>query len=184
MPNDTACLVLDTNVWLEKYIPWRSRREVVLRLLSAAQSRGCAIAFPSQAALDVYQKVCRENKLWARKHGALTEPMAQAIKRMAWDCVNEMRELATPVPVDSTDLYLACKYRDIHDDLEDDLVLAACQRVHADYLVTLDRKLLAHSPVEAVTPEQMLELIRSGVALAPASADGGNDRLLAWLSTL
>lgn len=184
MTNSSLCLLFDTNVWLEKYLPWRTGHNTVLALLQEARLQEVAIAFPAQSALDVYQRVRIENKRWARKEGRLDDPMAKAIKRLAWDCVNDMRETAVAVPVDSSDLYLACKHRDAHDDLEDDLVLAACQRVHASHLVTSDRKLLAHSPVEAVTPAKMLELLRAGIAHGAPTPTENPDYLLAWLKTL
>ncbi|MDO4798670.1 MAG: hypothetical protein Q4A01_11710 [Coriobacteriales bacterium] len=184
MFNSSLCLLFDTNVWLEKYLPWRTDHDIVLALLREARLQEVSIAFPAQSALDVYQRVRIENKRWAREQGRLDEPMARAIKRLAWDCVNDMREIATAVPVDSSDFYMACKHRDIHDDLEDDLVLAACQRAHASHLVTIDRKLLAHSPVEAVTPKKMLELLRAGIAHGVPTPTENSDYLLAWLKTL
>ncbi|MBR3326870.1 MAG: PIN domain-containing protein [Atopobiaceae bacterium] len=184
MPNNALCLLLDTNIWLEKYLPWRTDHDTVLALLREARLQEVSIAFPAQSALDVYQRVRIENKRWARDNGRLSESMAQAIKRLAWDCVNDMREIATAIPVDSSDLYLACKHRDIHDDLEDDLVLAACQRAHASYLVTNDRKLLAHSPIDAVTPKSMTELLRAGIAHGTPTPTENTDYLLAWLKTL
>lgn len=184
MANSTLCLLLDTNVWLEKYLPWRPEHAAVLELLHETRVQEVAIAFPSQAALDVYQRVRIENKHWARSVGKLDELMAAAIKRLAWDCVNDMRELATAVPVDSSDLYLACKHRDIHDDMEDDLVIAACLRAQASHLVTLDRKLLSHAPVEAVTPQRMTELLRAGIASGIGRPSDTTDYLLAWLKTV
>lgn len=184
MPNSSLCLLFDTNIWLEKYLPWRSQHDVVLGLLQEARLQGVAIVFPTQSALDVYQRVRIENKRWAQERGRLDEHMAQAIKRLAWDCVNDMREVATPVPADSSDLYLACKYRDTHDDLEDDFVIAACQRACARYLVTNDRKLLARSPVEAVTPQRMLELLQAGIAQGSPESVDTSDYVLAWLKTI
>ena len=110
MPNSSLCLLLDTNVWLEKYLPWRAGHGTVLALLREADLQEIPIAFPAQSALDVYQRVRIENKRWARDSGRLDDHMAQAIKRLAWDCVNDMRDLATAVPADSSDLYLACKH--------------------------------------------------------------------------
>ena len=184
MPNSSLCLLLDTNVWLEKYLPWRAGHGTVLALLREADLQEIPIAFPAQSALDVYQRVRIENKRWARDSGRLDDHMAQAIKRLAWDCVNDMRDLATAVPADSSDLYLACKHRDVHDDLEDDLVLVACQRAHASHLVTNDRKLLAHSPVDAVTPANMLELLKAGIAHGVPTPAENTDYLLAWLKTI
>ena len=184
MANSSLCLMLDTNVWLEKYLPWRAGHREVLALLHEARFQEIALAFPSQSALDVYQRVLIENKRWARDNDRLDENMARAIKRLAWDCVNDMRELATPVPVDGSDLYLACKFRDSHDDLEDDLVLAACQRARASHLVTYDRKLLAHAPLEAVTPQHMTQLLKAGMAQAASEPADTTDYVLAWLKTI
>ena len=184
MPTNPPCILLDTNIWFERYLPGRTQQETVNTLIDEALVAECALAFPAQSALDVYQRVGREHKLWARKQGALTDVMAKAIKRLAWDCVADMQHLATPIPVDRSDFYLACKHRDIHDDLEDDLVIAACQKAHANYLVTLDRKLLAHAPVEAVTPSDMLKLLRAGIAKGADFSADNRDVLFDWLRTL
>ena len=187
MLTNPPILLLDTNVWFDIYLPHRTGREVALDLLHEAEHQEVSLAFPSQSALDVYQRVRSDNKRWAREEGLFCEKMAVAIKRLAWDDVNEMREIATAVPFDCADLYLACKFRDTHDDLEDDLVLAACQRVHANYLVTNDRDLLAHAPagVTALTPAGMLDLLRAGRAVgSPLSREARESRqwIYEWLS--
>lgn len=186
MPANPPILLVDTNVWLDLYLPSRDREGTALRLLQEAHRAGAALAFASQAALDVYQRVCVDNKRWLRAGDALNEKWAIAIKRHAWDCVNEMRELATAVPVDASDLYLACKFRDLHDDFEDDLVLAACERSHANYLVTNDRKLLSHAPIDARTPSQMTELLHAGLAKGTQTEGDPKDSLrwlYQWLAT-
>ena len=184
MATNPPCVLLDTHIWFERYLPGREQQEAVNTLIDEALVHDCALAFAAQSALDVYQRVQREHKLWARKQGSLTEATAKAIKRLAWDCVNDMQTLSTPIPVDMSDFYLACKHRDIHDDLEDDLVIAACEKAHANYLVTLDRKLLAHAPVEAVTPSEMTELLRAGIAKGADFPTDNKDALFNWLRTL
>lgn len=180
MPSSPPILLLDTNVWLDIYLPHRPQRDVALDLVREAANRDVPLTFASQSLLDVYQRVMVDNKRWARTSGRLTESYAIAIRRHAWDCAHEMQTLATAVPVDASDLYLASKFRDVHDDLEDDLVLAECQRAHADYLVTSDKQLLAHSPIDTRTPAHMLELLRSGLARGRDSSAGGKDELY-WL---
>ena len=99
---------------------------------------------------------------------------------MAWDYVDMMRRVGTAVPVDTNDVALACAFRDSHDDLEDDLILAACTRAHANYLVTNDGVLAKHAPIEVKTPTQMLGLLRSGRAEGtPGSQDAASST--AWL---
>ena len=185
MPVNPPILLLDTNVWLDIFIPHRPGREEAIELREEAEARDVSLAYPSHAILDVYQKVRSDNKRWIRESRQLTQADALAIKRMAWDYVNMMREVATAIPVDANDVALACAFRDSHDDLEDDLVLAACQRAHANYLVTTDATLASHAPIEAKTPTQMLELLRTGRAKGtPISRDAAssNDWLYRWLS--
>jgi hypothetical protein len=43
MPNSPLCLLLDTSVWLEKYLPWRSQRRAVLSLLHEARLQDIAL---------------------------------------------------------------------------------------------------------------------------------------------
>ena len=90
---------------------------------------------------------------------ALPSAIAQAIRAHAWDCVGMMQTYATAIPTDSSDLYLAYKLRDAHNDLGDDLVLAACRRAQANYLVTRSVTLQTHATVCAKTPEGMLAVL-------------------------
>lgn len=129
----------------------------------------------------MYQRISAENKRWIRLQGRLDETAAIAIKRLAWDCVNEMREVAAAISVDSGDLYLAAKLRDVHNDLEDDLIMAACERAKANYLITNDRKLLAHATVDSRTPAQMVELLRICLAKGTSLAQDAPDDTR-WLS--
>lgn len=54
---------------------------------------------------------------------------------------------------------LARKYQRTHEDFEDCLVLAAAQRVKADFLVTSDEALLHHAPVAALSVDDFLALV-------------------------
>ena len=58
-------------------------------------------------------------------------------------------------------VWLACKYRQVHDDFEDDLLIAAAQRAQADYLVTNDERLLKHAPVAALSARDALAALRA-----------------------
>ena len=181
---EAPCILIDTNVWLDMYIPNREGADDAIRLIDIARELSASLAFASHTCLDVFQKVSFEQKAWVRKQGVLTEKWATAIKRYAWDCINDMQEIATAIPVDSNDLYLACRYRDQHDDLEDDLILAACKRAQANYLVTNDKKLLAHAPIEAVTASEMTRLLKAGLAKTspvPAASRDATYWMYQWL---
>ena len=80
-----------------------------------------------------------------------------------WQWPVGQREVATPVPADVSDFYYAEKFRPLHGDLEDDLVLAGCSRAKAGYLVTTDKQLLRHADISAKTPSEMLALPEAGL---------------------
>ena len=64
-----------------------------------------------------------------------------------------LSQLATPVPCDLSDIWMASKQRKLHSDYEDDLIIAAAMRAKADLLVTNDAKLCSHAPVAAMSAE-------------------------------
>ena len=70
-----------------------------------------------------------------------------------------MQEIATPVAVDVSDVWLAGKFRSQMHDFEDALVAAAASRCHADVLVTNDERFLRHSPVNAMDAADALTYI-------------------------
>ena len=72
-----------------------------------------------------------------------------------------MQEHGTPAGSSTPDLWMATKLRDEHPEIEDNLIVAACMRVEADYLVTNDAKLIRHSPVATVDPSMMARLLTS-----------------------
>ena len=92
----------------------------------------------------------------------LSESAAIAAHEAALGCTRNMCELATAVGADATGIWLADRYLSIHRDFEDNLVLAACRRIKADYLVTNDRALIQNANVLAKTPTQMMALMSVG----------------------
>lgn len=85
-----------------------------------------------------------------------------------------------------SDFYYAEKFRPLHEDLEDNLILAGCNRARASYLVTTDKRLLRHADILAKTPSEMLALLKSG--LAHGNEDEGQTHdsayyLRRWLAT-
>ena len=160
MNADNLKLLVDTNVWLDRFIPGRTGSQAANQLILRAVSRGDTLFYPARILADVFYVVERSCRHYLREAlGEVDEAGAQAARTTAWDCVKNMRELACAVGVDEADVWLACKYHDLHDDLEDNFVLAAAERVRADYLVTNDRALIQHSTVAALTPEAMLNVL-------------------------
>ena len=159
MSNDPLRLLVDTNVWLDNYIPTRAGHAAAVDLFTHARTRNMQLLYPVEAIKDVFYLMSAHFKADARAAGLeVNETTAAVARSLAWDCVNNMREVACAVGADGSDVWLAAKYRTLHEDLEDNLVLAAAKRAHADWLITGDRALAAKSPVPTMSPADWLAL--------------------------
>lgn len=158
---DGTSLLLDTNVWLDYFIESRSGHHAAFQLIDAAFQREIALLFAVTSSKDIFYTANRAAKYWYREShdGELTDSAALAAQEIAWGCLNQLRELGTAVDCDLSDVWLACKHRPIHGDYEDDLILAAVQRVGSTMLVTNDEKLLRHCPMAALDVKDALAYV-------------------------
>ena len=153
-------LFLDTNVWLDYYLPWRSGYAAAQRLIVSAFEQNQTLAYAVPSIKDVFYMSAAEYKRAERAAtGDLSESAARAAAVAAWGCVNNMQEIATAIPLDHTDVWMASKQRALHGDFEDDLVIAAAMRGKVDYLVTNDDALLRHCPVAALSASDMCTVL-------------------------
>lgn len=154
-------IMVDTNVWVDLYIPGRPLREASLAFFEEAKRSEAELVFTLEIARAVFRIVSYEAKRWVRQgKGELSEAYAHAIASHAWDFVQDMQEYGTPVGSSTPDLWMAGKLRDQHPEIEDNLIVAACMRLDVDYLVTNDAKLLRHAPVAAAEPSMMTQLLQ------------------------
>lgn len=154
-------IMVDTNVWVDLYVPGRPNREDSLAFLEEAVRSQVELVFTVEIARAVFRIVMYEARRWVRQgKGHLSETYARAITSHAWDFVQDMQEYGTPVGSSTPDLWMASKLRDVHPEIEDNLIVAACMRIGTDYLVTNDAKLLRHAPVAAVDPKMMTRLLQ------------------------
>lgn len=161
MSEGPALILVDTNVWVDNYLPSRSTAKGSCDFIAAAKASRIQLLYPVHVIKDVFFLIRSTLKRQERlKNGSLSEEMALAITEAAWGCVQNMRENATAVGADNSDVWLAFKYRPLLDDLEDDLVLAAAERSQADMLVTNDQQLISKATVPAHTPADAAILLR------------------------
>lgn len=155
-------LLLDTNVWVDNYCADHASCKVVRDMLDEAYRQGAILVYPASIVKDVFYVLGHEFRRAALANAqtdGLSESEALAVRQAVWGCVNNMCELATAVSIDDADVWKARKYRGIAGDLEDNMVLAAAERVRADYIVTSDQGLIQHSTVAALTPADMLTVL-------------------------
>ena len=144
-------LVVDTNIWLDYYLAERQYHADAVELVNAAVELDAELLVPVSSLKDIFyllQIELKRNIHATSGHVSKTDYVA--IKTIAWSCLEHLVELATVVGADTSDVWIARKQRGVHDDFEDDLIIAAVQRSHADCLVTNDKRLLIHSPVTAL----------------------------------
>jgi hypothetical protein len=82
-----------------------------------------------------------------------------ALREIAWGCIRHMMDIATPAPFDLAVLWLADKYKSIHQDFEGNLIMATAELASIDMLVTNDRDLLSHAPMFTCTLEHAIEYL-------------------------
>lgn len=142
------------------YVPVRVGHKSAREFFRVAWDKGAQLLFPASIAKDVFYLLGLEYKRQVRaKKGELNQTDAGIINELAWGCVQNMCEVATAVGVDDSDLWLARKYKALSTDFEDNVVLAAAQRVKADCLVTFDQNLIRRAPVPTMLPADVVALL-------------------------
>lgn len=155
-------LLLDTNIWMDYYLEQRVGHASAMSLLAYAIDHGHNLAYAVTTSKDVFYLINAGAKRILRKenNGTLSEDQARVASQLAWACLGHMAENAIPIGCDLSDVWLAEKYRNLHTDFEDNLVLAAAQRAGVDLLVTGDVNLIQHSPVAAMNAQDALAYLR------------------------
>lgn len=161
MRGEYQIALVDTNVWLDHCLGDRIGSTDARKFLVQARESGVQLAYAIHCLNDFFYMTQAHLKGLARAAGTLTESNALAIKQTAWACVDEVRNMATAVAADESDAWRACKYRSLTNDLEDNFVLAAAERVPVDFLVTNDRALIRKSTVNAYTPADAVLMLQA-----------------------
>ena len=159
--NNPLRLLIDTNVWLDSYLPERVNHEKSLEMLRLATAKEAALLFGVTKLETLFYLLAHEFKsVIKREKGSVSAHDAAIAQTFAWGCIDNVREIATAVGADEADIWLACKYRTINNDLEDNMVFAAAERAQADYVVTWDDDMLKSPLAKVATPSQIVEILK------------------------
>lgn len=162
---DQKLILLDTNVWIDYFVPSRPGFDIATRLVYAIAESECELVYSAHSLADLAYIVRQSQKADLRSAKAeITDAAALAIAEYTWGCVDAMDLLATAVPFDTRTVWLARKLKHTNLDFEDCLVLAACQLANVRYLVTNDSKLKDKAPLAALSPSDMLSYLESEAA--------------------
>ena len=160
MTSQTNAVVVDVNVWLDYLFGNRPGNKAACRFFTCAAQRGISLVIPPHSLSNLFYLVQSELKRANREDGKQTpQRAAETAKATAWSVVDFVMDMATVGPSDQADALIASKYRGVHGDYEDNLVIACTQRTKARLLVTNDEKLIMHSPVTAMRAEDAARIL-------------------------
>ena len=160
MSNLPKLVLVDTNVWLDYCLPMRPGHKTALDMVGSCWRLGTQMLIAATSTKDVFYVAAQTLKRQIAKGGSAVDAgTASAINQIAWDLIENINHVATPLGIDTGDLWLAQRHEAIHGDLEDDLLIAAAQRANVDFIVTNDRQLMIDSPVAAITPMHLLDIL-------------------------
>ena len=154
-------ILVDTNIWLDYFLARSAHHTAVSRFIARAlECENIVLYIPSLSLKDLAHQLASLMKLDARRAGKdVTPDIAAAAREVSWGCVRNVLEKALVAPISRTEVLGAFTYKRIHDDFEDDLVLAALDAVDANFLMTHDEALRRHTDDFCITAEEGLELL-------------------------
>ena len=154
-------ILLDTNVLVDYYLGREPGCSACRNIIDLAYDQHllCVAALSLK---DVYYLVgATLKRLQRTERGSLTEADAKACSEIAWSCVQHAMGFALVANTGNKECLGARVLRSLHDDFEDNLVTASARSAGADFIVTGDDRLLAHSPVAALSPQDMVSLLEA-----------------------
>lgn len=157
---DAQSLLLDSNVWLDYFLPFREGHDKACDLVNSAIDRNVALFYSITQMPTVHYllRLLMKRDL-QQTQNQLSEKTALAIRELVWGCLQNLRELATAIGADDSDLWVAEKLHRFHDDYEDNLIEAAAIRANASYLVTNDKAFRENATVATVSVHSALLLL-------------------------
>lgn len=156
---ETLRILVDASVWTSNYLATSLHFEESYDFLRVARAHGAQLLYGASKLEGMFGTLQAE---FARALREQDDPPANADATacaFAWGCIGSIRELGTAVGLDEGDLWLACKYRALGSSLADNVLLAAAERAHADYVVTWSEDLLSSAAVRTATPTQMMAVL-------------------------
>ena len=151
-------LLVDTNVWIDVLVEDRPDHKNARALFDFALLNDASLLYAATSMQNVHYLISLTLKRAALSLGReLAESDYKEIADTAWRRIEDMAAIGFAVGCDESDLWLARKQRNAHNDFEDDLVVAAAKRSGADFIVTGDKQFLAHCPVAALDSADMLD---------------------------
>ena len=155
-------VMLDTNVVVD-YLMGREPGCSDCAKIIAMHVAGEQVVYVSPLSLkDAYYLVSMHLKRMERQaSGELSNSKAEAANEVAWACVRQLIENVLVVSAGRTESLRAFTIRPVHDDFEDNLIIASALNAGIDCLVSNDNVLIKHSPVTCLSSSDAVALLES-----------------------
>lgn len=159
--------LVDTNVWVYYLLRDDIHYEEACRFIEQCVLSGTGLLYAPSSAKDVFYTVPRVMRRRALQAGTAAD--STSYRPYAWACIRKMGEIAAVSPLSQAEGELAYLLRTVHNDYEDNLLIASAESCGADFLVTFDEGLLKHQPEICITPGRALELLGARQACSVSS---------------
>lgn len=158
-------VLLDTNILIHYSLGDEPECSHYKTLLEHALDGKIVLYVSSHSLKDVYYNIALVLKRQERiETGGLSETSAAAANEAAWGAIRLLGKHLHIVPMGRSEHEHAFVFKNIHNDYEDDLQLAAAYAAKANLLITNDVKLKGHSPVAALSSEEAVTLLNAEFA--------------------
>ena len=155
-------ILLDTNVLVDYLLGRNPGCNACKRIITLSAEGQHALYAASSSLKDVYHLIEASLKRAQRTQaGGLTDAQANAAAEVAWACTRQLLDTLLVVSVGREECLQAFTLRSLHNDFEDNLVVAAARAAQANFLVTGDAKLRDHAPVGCLSPGDMATLLEA-----------------------
>ena len=153
-------ILFDTNALVDFLLGREPGCSACKRVIAMCDEGQHALYAASTSVKDAYYLVRSGLKRAERaESGSVGDMQANAISEVAWACVQQLARTFLVVPIGRSECLNALTMQVLHDDFEDDLVLAAARKTNVDFLVTSDQSLMRHAPVACLTPTDLAALL-------------------------
>ena len=153
-------ILFDTNVLVDYYLGAKPVCDDAARIMELSADGRNALYISPTILKDAYNVISASLKRMERmEKGEVTPSAARAASEVGWACARHALDSFLMAPVSRASCLGAFTLRALHDDLEDDLVIATAREAGADFIVSSDTRLKAHAPIAVMTPADMALLL-------------------------
>ncbi|MDF7665301.1 PIN domain-containing protein [Bifidobacterium sp. ESL0745] len=154
-------LVCDTNVLLDYLLETREGHKKAESLFNAFAGMNTTMMCVSLSLKDVdyLAKIAMKRKFRNDESVLVWATITVLVSQFGWNCIQTLLRIMTVIAVDDQVCRNAVALRPIHNDYEDDLIIAASRQANADMVVTGDQDLIKHFPDLCVSVEDALKQV-------------------------